>query len=124
MSTEAAPETIFERIGGEPAVAAVVDLFYAKVIADPSLAPYFDGVDLEQLKEHQRLFVGQALGAERPYPGRALSVAHAGLGITPAAFAAVVGHLAASLAEAGVDDETISQIAAVLVPLEPEVVSL
>ncbi|GAA3391927.1 group I truncated hemoglobin [Cryptosporangium minutisporangium] len=124
MSTEAAPpETIYERIGGAPAVAAVVDLFYAKVIADPSLAPYFEGVDLERLKEHQRLFVGAALGATYPYSGRTMSAAHAGMGITPAAFATVVGHLATSLAEAGVDEATIGQIADALTPLEPDIVS-
>lgn len=121
--TEAPAQTIFDRIGGEAAVAAVVDLFYTKVIADPSLAPYFDGIDLDRLKGHQRRFVGQALGASTPYTGRAMNVAHAGLGITGPAFATVVGHLAASLTEAGVDDETISEIAGALAPLEPDIVT-
>jgi hemoglobin len=119
----ASTDTIFERIGGEPAVAAVVDIFYAKVLADPDLAPYFVGIDVDRLKGHQRLFVGQALGATKPYTGRAMSAAHAGLGITAAAFGLVVGHLAASLAEAGVDDGTIGQIAGALAPLEPEIVT-
>jgi hemoglobin len=124
MSTEASTtETIFDRIGGEPAVAAVVDLFYAKVISDPELAPFFDGIDLDRLKDHQRKFVGQALGATKPYSGRTMSVAHAGLGITADAFDKVVGHLAASLAEAGVDAETIGQIAGALAPLQPEIVT-
>lgn len=123
MTADASTETIFERIGGAPAVAAVVEIFYAKVLADADLAPYFTGVDVERLKGHQRLFVGQALGATKPYPGRALGVAHAGLGITAAAFGKVVGHLAASLAEAGVDDATIGQIAAALAPLEAEIVT-
>ncbi|GAA3390484.1 group I truncated hemoglobin [Cryptosporangium minutisporangium] len=123
MGTEAAPDTNFDRIGGAPAVAAVVDVFYEEVLADPLLAPYFEGVDLERLKEHQRLFVGQALGAGPPYTGRAMNVAHAGLGITPAAFAAVIGHLGAALADAGADDEMIYQAVDALAPLAPEIIT-
>ena len=119
----AAETTIFERIGGEAAVEAVVDIFYDKVLADPGLAGWFGGVDMDGLKRHQRLFVGQALGAKRPYPGRAMRAAHAGLDITDVAFDKVVQHLAASLAEAGVDAPTIEAIAGVLLPLKGEIVT-
>lgn len=115
--------TIFDRIGGEPAVEAVVDLFYGKVLADPDLSGYFAGTDLGRLKLHQRRFVGQALGSRVPYTGREMSAAHASLAVTGAAFDKVVGHLAASLAEAGVDDATIGEIAAALVPLKPDIVT-
>ncbi|MFF3905499.1 group 1 truncated hemoglobin [Streptomyces sp. NPDC001848] len=119
----AAETTVFERIGGEAAVAAVVDVFYDKVLADPELANWFDGVDMDRLKRHQRLFVGQALGAKRPYPGRAMRAAHAGLAITDAAFDKVVQHLAAALAEAGVDAPTIDTVAGALLPLKGEIVT-
>ena len=33
---------IFDEIGGEPAVSAAVEIFYGKVLDDPSLAGYFD----------------------------------------------------------------------------------
>ncbi|NJP45340.1 group I truncated hemoglobin [Actinacidiphila epipremni] len=117
------PATVFEAIGGEPAVAAVVELFYAKVLADPGLAGYFEGRDIDRLKRHQRLFVGQALGATAPYPGRTMQRAHSGLGITGAAFDLVVGHLAAALGEAGVDEPTIGAIAAELLPLKADIVT-
>jgi hemoglobin len=118
-----APATLFDRLGGEPAVAAVVDLFYARVLADGDLAPYFAGVDTDRLAQHQRRFIGQALGAARPYSGRSMRKAHAHLGITPAAFARVVEHLAAALAEAGADDAAIAEVAALLGPLEEEIVT-
>lgn len=117
------PVTLFERLGGEPAVAAVVDLFYARVLADGDLAPYFAGVDTDRLAQHQRRFIGQALGAARPYSGRSMRKAHAHLAITPVAFARVVEHLAAALGEAGVDDGAIAEVAALLGPLEAEIVS-
>ncbi|WP_052396930.1 group I truncated hemoglobin [Streptomyces sp. NRRL F-5123] len=115
--------TVFDAIGGAPAVEAVVDLFYDKVLADPELAGWFEGRDMERLKRHQRLFVGQALGAREPYPGRTMERAHQGLAITGAAFDLVVGHLAAALAEAGVDAPTIGTVAAALLPLKDAVVT-
>lgn len=120
---ESTDVTLFDRIGGEPAVAAVVEIFYGRVLADPALAGYFEGVDLDRLKRHQALFVGQALGSRRPFPGRTMKQAHAGLAVTDDAFDRVVGHLAASLAEAGLDDETIAGIAALLVPLKADIVT-
>lgn len=115
--------TLFETIGGEPAVEAVVGIFYDKVLADPDLVGYFEGVDLEQLKLHQRRFIGQALGAGRPYSGRSMSRAHRDLAITSAAFDRVVEHLAASLSEAGLDEPTIGSIAEVLLPLKGDIVT-
>ncbi|MFD5316148.1 group 1 truncated hemoglobin [Streptomyces sp. NPDC127098] len=116
-------ETLYDRLGGETAVVAVVEIFYGKVLADEALAGYFDGVDVDRLKRHQSRFIGQALGAARPYSGRSMEKAHGHLAITDAAFDRVVGHLAASLAEAGVDEETIGVIAAKLGPLRADIVT-
>lgn len=115
--------TIFDAVGGAPAVEAVVDLFYDRVLGDPALAGYFEGRDMDRLKRHQRLFVGQALGSGEPYPGRTMQRAHSGLGVTGEAFDRVVGHLAVALAEAGVDGATIGAIAEALVPLKPDIVT-
>ncbi|MCX5139415.1 MULTISPECIES: group 1 truncated hemoglobin [unclassified Streptomyces] len=120
---EAAPESLFEQIGGAGAVAAVVDIFYARVLADPELTAYFAGKDVTRLKAHQRLFVGSALGATTPYTGRAMGRAHQELAITGPHFDRVVDHLAAALTDGGVDPATIGVIAAKLAPLKPDIVS-
>ncbi|MFE9858868.1 group 1 truncated hemoglobin [Streptomyces sp. NPDC005780] len=117
------PDTLFEQIGGAAAVAAVVDLFYARVLADPELTPYFAGKDVTRLKAHQRVFVSSALGATAPYTGRAMGHAHQELRITGPHFDRVVDHLAAALADGGVDAATIGLIAAKLAPLKPDIVS-
>lgn len=119
---QAAP-TLFERIGGADAVETVVDTFYGRVLADPALAHYFEGRDMERLKRHQRLFVGQALGAKQPYPGRTMQRAHRSLAITSEAFDRVVAHLADALADAGLDEGTIGTIAQTLLPLKPDIVT-
>lgn len=114
--------SIYERIGGAPSVNATVDLFYAKVWADPALSGYFEGIDRARLKAHQRAFVSAALGGPGHYNGRGMHEAHAGRGITNAAFDQVVAHLAAALAELGVDEATIGEIAGTLEPLRGEIV--
>ena len=91
----------YDAVGGGPAVSAVVNDFYERVLGDPQLAPYFEGVDMARLKRHQALLVTQVLGGPANYDGRSLSEAHAGLGIDSDDFNAVVGHLAASRRRTG-----------------------
>src|SRR3954447_13881267 len=38
---------IYDSIGGPPAVSAAVDDFYLRVLADPALAPFFAGIDMQ-----------------------------------------------------------------------------
>jgi hemoglobin len=112
----------YETVGGGPAVSAVVSDFYVRVLGDPRLAPYFEGVDLPRLKRHQALLVTQVLGGPENYDGRPLAEAHAGLGISHDEFAVVVGHLAAALRDAGVPDDIIGRAGAAVAAAEPEIV--
>jgi hemoglobin len=115
--------SIYTDIGGRPAVDAAVSQFYERVLADPSLSPYFAGVDIDRLKRHQRAFIGVALGGPVAYAGRDMAAAHAGLQITAQAFDSVVQHLAATLENLGVPDATIAEIAGALLPLKGDIVT-
>ena len=48
---------LLDRMGGEPALEAVVDEFYTRLIADEKLTRFFDGVNVRKLKRHQRGFL-------------------------------------------------------------------
>jgi hemoglobin len=115
--------SIYDAIGGAPAVGAAVADFYVRVLADPGLAPYFEGVEMARLKGHQRSFLAAAVGGPELYAGRDMAAAHAGMGITDAAFDAVVGHLVDTLTGLGVPAETIGQIGGALAPLRTQIVS-
>jgi hemoglobin len=115
--------SIYDSIGGGPAVRAAVDDFYARVLADPQLAPFFTDVDLQHLKAHQRAFIAAAIGGPEIYQGRDMAAAHAGLAITDADFDAVVGHLVDTLTGLGVPQETIGQIGGALAPLRGDIVT-
>jgi hemoglobin len=114
--------SIYDSIGGAPAVRAAVDDFYVRVTSDPTLAGFFEGIDIERLKAHQRTFIAAAVGGPEIFEGRSMKDAHSGLGIKPENFDRVVEHLAATLTGLGVPDDTIAQIAGSLAPLKADIV--
>ena len=114
--------TLYEQIGGHDAVLAAVDEFYSRVLADPMLAHYFDGVPLQRLKGHQAAFLTQALRGPERYTGRSMRDAHAGRGITDTAFDRVAQHLMDTLAHLGVSEQLIQQIIARIAPLRSQIV--
>ena len=115
--------SIYEAIGGEPALVAVVDDFYDRVVGDPQLESFFAGVNMPKLKGRQVEFFAAALGGPDVYQGPSMRDAHIGRGITQADFDKVAYHLTDALAAAGVPAQTIGQIAAAVTPLADEIVS-
>ncbi len=115
--------TLFERIGGAAALKAAVDLFYKKVLADRSLAPFFEDVNLKALKASQHAFFSQALGGPAAYKGRKMKDAHARLNITQEHFNTVAGHLQASLLELRVPSALVQQVLAAVAPLASQIVN-
>ena len=121
--TTAAEPTIYEAIGGDTALVAVVDDFYGRVLADPDLAGFFAGTNMTRLKGRQVEFFAAALGAPARYTGASMRDAHRGRAIAQRHFDLVAGHLVASLAAAGVPDATVSQIVAAVAPLAGDIVT-
>jgi len=115
--------TLYDDIGGEPAVTEVVDRLYRRVVADPDLRGFFDGRDLARIEAHQRALLTVALGGTPDgYTGRTMHTAHAGLAITHNAFDRVLAHLSGALADVGVPDITSARIVAMLRPIRGDVV--
>lgn len=85
---------LYDAVGGAAGINVLVDKFYARLWADPQLKPYFEGIDKDKLKMHQRQFLQFATGGgPDAYTGKPLTEGHDGLGITDAAFDAVASHL-------------------------------
>jgi hemoglobin len=121
--TAAAETSIYEAIGGESALAAVVDDFYRRVLSDEQLAGFFAGANMPKLKGRQVEFFAAALGGPDLYQGASMRQAHVGRGISQADFDKVAFHLIRSLADAGVPAEIIDKIAAAVIPLADDIVS-
>ena len=121
--TDADEVNIYESIGGESALVAVVDDFYVRVLADPQLAGFFVGTNMPKLKGRQVEFFAAALGGPDFYQGAGMRQVHAGRGISQADFDKVAFHLTAALSAAGVPAGTITQIAEAVMPLADDIVA-
>ncbi|MFB7882970.1 group 1 truncated hemoglobin [Microbacterium sp. NPDC056057] len=119
--TDTSEATLYQRLGEGAGIAAVVDGLYSRIMADETLAPFFEHTRMIEQKRHMALFLAAAAGGPDAYKGKDLGVAHAGRGISDADFDRVIGHAAAALAEAGVDADAIDQVAGALMPLRAKV---
>lgn len=113
---------LYETLGGESGLRAVVEVFYSRVTADADLAPFFAGIDLDRLRAHQRSFLTSALGGPELFTGRPLEHAHAGLGISDAHFDRLVDHLASTLGDLGADPAAVAEVRARVDALRSHVV--
>ena len=86
-------QTLFQRVGGEQAIAELIDRFYDRVVADPELKPFFENVSMVKLRRMEREFFCAALDGPIKYSGRPLGHVHHGRGITKHHFSLYVGHL-------------------------------
>jgi hemoglobin len=116
--------SLYERLGQEVGIRTAVDDFYIRVVADPELARYFEGIDLPRLRRHQTALLVQVTGGPVEYSGRTLAEAHSGLHITSSAFDRVVGHLVATLTDLGVPAEDIAEVGAALAVHRDEIVTV
>ena len=104
--------TLYERLGGDSAIAQMIDDFYGRVLVDEELAPFFDGAAMDKLRNMQREFFGAALGGPIQYSGRSLTEIHAGMGIETRHFVRFVEHLFDTLKEQPIDDDDAYEIIA------------
>jgi hemoglobin len=92
--------TLYKRLGGYDAIAAVSDEFLGRLSTDPQFTKFFAGHSTESVKRIRQLIVDQlcaATGGPCVYIGRDMKSSHAGLGITDRDWDASLRHLTASL---------------------------
>lgn len=103
--------SLYERIGGDGAIAEVVEDFYARVLTDPTLAPFFGQTQMSKLAHMQHEFFAAALGGPVEYSGMALGDVHAGRGIEATHMSRFLEHLIEVLRDRGLDDDDVEGVA-------------
>lgn len=109
-------DSLYQQLGGEAAVNAAVDVFYRKVLTDSRVSSFFEDVDMDRQIAKQKAFLTMAFGGPHHYTGADMRRGHARLvarGLNDSHFDAVVELLGASLAELGVAQPLIAQVAAI-----------
>eukprot|EP00397_Hematodinium_sp_SG-2012_P029723 GEMP01031428.1.p1 GENE.GEMP01031428.1~~GEMP01031428.1.p1 ORF type:complete len:440 (-),score=89.11 GEMP01031428.1:814-2133(-) len=116
-------KSLFERLGGDGAISAVVDKLYEELLKDKRVSHFFSATDLLKLKKHQRDFLTLAFGGPNAYKGKSLLESHAALGITEQHFGAVAENVIKVLKAVGVDQKLIDEVVVVLLSVKGDVVS-
>lgn len=115
-------ENLFNKYGGFATVSKIVRAFYKEIGASATLKPYFEGINIDGLIDHQTKFLSQVLGGPATYTGRQLGAAHASLNITEEAFTEVAEILQDVLEDHGVEDEDVSAIMGIVGSVKPQIV--
>jgi hemoglobin len=105
-------ETLYTRFGGPAAVSRLVFAFYDRVLQSRRLAPYFGGIDMRRLIDHQAKFLSSVMGGPASYSDAQLQEVHAHLAIDDAAFDEMVGLLTATLKDFDLPPDDIDRVVA------------
>ena len=120
-------DTLYDRIGGEAAVNAAVDIFYNKILADTRINHFFKDVDMTAQLSKQKAFLTMAFGGPNTYSGKDLRTAHAPLvaqGLNDTHFMAVAENLQATLEELNVPADLIGEVMAIAASTHDDVLNL
>jgi hemoglobin len=115
--------TMFDRYGGFGLVHRVVLSFYDKMLDSEIVAPYFDGVDMPALVDHQTKFISQVMGGPASYTNKVLEQVHRNLDITQEAFDEMAGILERTLEEFDFKTEDVGSIMADIKSRQPYIVT-
>ena len=124
VAASAQEKTLCERLGGTPAVSAVVDSFAGRVLKDDRVNKKFAKSDANRLVTNLKGFVGQA--AHCPgvkYKGKNMKNAHKNMGVTEGEFNALVDDLVKTLNEFNVPEKEKNELLAAIGPTKSDIVA-
>jgi hemoglobin len=121
----AATESLYKRLGGYDALAAVTDDFLDRLANDKSLGRFFVGQSADSLgkiRQHIVDFLCKATGGPCVYHGRDMKTTHAGLKITEKDWDIMVKHLNATLDKFKVPAKEQSEVQGAVAGLKADIV--
>ena len=117
--------SLYKRLGGYDAIAAVTDDFLGRLLSEPNFVKFFSGASNDSKSRIRQHIVDQlcfATGGPCVYTGRTMKAAHAGLGITNADWDLAVRDLVASLDKFHVPAKEQGELAAILATVKGDIV--
>lgn len=115
--------SLYEKLGGAPAVDAAVDIFYRKVLVDDRISHLFDTVDMDAQSNKQKAFLTMVFGGPSAYTGKNMRDAHRHMNLNETHFDAVLELLAETLRELGVGDDDIGTVATIANSVKDDVLN-
>ena len=115
-------KTLYERLGGLPAITAVVDDFVGNVARDRRINRFFANANVPRLKFLLVQQVCQASGGPCFYTGRDMKTVQRGMGVRNGHFNALVQDLGRTLKKFRVPAREQKELVAALAPLRKDIV--
>ncbi|MEQ9619778.1 MAG: group 1 truncated hemoglobin [Deltaproteobacteria bacterium] len=125
LAQEQKEESLYKRLGGYDAIAAVTAQLFARMIENEQLGKYFIGLNTESKQKAQQLtvdFICKATGGPCLYLGENMKVAHTGLGITDSDWDVSVEILVGILDEFKVPEKEKGELLSMLSGLKGQIV--
>jgi len=114
--------SLYDRLGGKPAIEAVVNQFIQNVVADDRINAFFANVDANDLSAKLVDQICQASGGPCTYTGRDMKAAHQGMGVKDEHFNALVEDLIAALDQFNVPEREKNELLGALGPMKGDIV--
>lgn len=119
-----AQASLYQRLGGQPAVTAVVDDFVGNVAADARINSFFSHTNIPHLKMELVSQICQATGGPCTYTGLPMRQVHHGMHVTDADFNALVEDLVKTLNKFKVPPKEQQELLGILGPLKGDIVNV
>lgn len=107
--------SIYQRLGGEPAMQELAENFYRKMLSDTRVSGFFDDIDMDAQIAKQKAFLTLVAGGPNNYTGRDMRTTHKHLlerGLNDQHVDIVVQYLGETLAEMGASQDDVSAVKA------------
>lgn len=124
-TVRAEEKSLYQRLGGYDAIAAVSDEFIARLATDDQEKRFFVGFSNDskaRIRQHLIDLVCKSTGGPCLYSGRDMKTAHAGAGVSKADWDHSLKIFGEVLNKFKVPDKEQQELAALLVPLEMDIV--
>ena len=122
-ASSAPPPTLYDRLGGLPALTAVVDKTMDSAASDPRTSRSFQGIKVQGLKESIVEQLCEATGGPCKYRGATMRKSHEDLEITSVEFDAFAQQLVAVLDQFKVGTREKDDLLQILGPMKRDIVT-
>ena len=116
-------KSLYERLGGQSAIVAVVDDFVGNVAKDKRINSFFANTNIPNLKARLVEQICSGTGGPCFYRGRDMKTAHAGMGVRSKDFNALVQDLGKTLNKFKVPKKEQGELVAILAPMKRDIVT-
>jgi hemoglobin len=123
----AASDSLYSRLGGYDAIAAVAENLVSRLQADPVLGRFWAHRGADGIRREKQLlidFLCHCAGGPMYYTGREMKLAHTGMRISGADWEALLGHLRGTLAHFGVPERETAEVLAFIDSTRADIVEV